>query len=58
MNEKQLAKLIKKTSQKAEQNIARKNTVRAFDPTLGKREVEESDVEREQMFKDMKRREF
>lgn len=58
MNDKQLAKLIKKTAQKAEQNVAKKNTVRTFDPTLGKREVEDSDVEREQMFKDMKRREF
>ena len=58
MNEKQLAKLIKQTSQKAEQKIAKRNTVRAFDPTLAKREVENSDVEREQMFKDMKRREF
>jgi len=58
MNDKQLAKLIKKTAAKAEKNIAKKNTVRAFDPTLGKRDVEDSDVEREQMFKDMKRREF
>lgn len=58
MNDKQLAKLIKQTSQKAEQKIAKRNTVRAFDPTLAKREVEDKDVEREQMFKDMKRREF
>ena len=58
MNEKQLAKLIKKNGQKAEQNLAKKNTVRAFDPTLAKRDVEDKDVEREQMFKDMKRREF
>ena len=58
MNDKQLAKLIKQTAAKAEKNIAKKNTVRAFDPTLNKREVEDSDVEREQMFKDMKRREF
>jgi hypothetical protein len=58
MNEKQLAKLIKKNGAKAEQNLAKKNTVRAFDPTLAKRDVEDKDVEREQMFKDMKRREF
>lgn len=58
MNDKQLAKLIKKTTAKAEKNLAKKNTVRAFDPTLNKRDVEESDVEREHMFKEMKRREF
>ena len=58
MNDKQLAKLIKKTAEKAEKNIAKKNTVRTFDPTLNKRDVEDSDVEREQMFKEMRRREF
>ena len=58
MNDKQLAKLIKKTAAKAEKNIAKKNTVRAFDPTLAKRDVEDKDVEREHMFKEMRRREF
>ena len=32
--------------------------MRTFDPTLNKRDVEDSDVEREQMFKEMRRREF
>lgn len=58
MNDKQLAKLIKKTAAKAEQNIAKKNTVRTFDPTLPRQDVEDADVERAQMFKEMKRREF
>ena len=58
MNDKQLAKLIKKTAAKAEKNVAKKNTPRTFDPTLNKRDVEDSDVEREQMFKEMRRREF
>ncbi len=63
MNEKQLAKLIRKNAQKAEQNAARARRPRGFDPTLDRTtgsaaSAEDADIERNALFKEMKRREF
>ena len=61
MNEKQMAKLIKQNVAKAEQ-AAKKKTAKKYDATLeatAKPEDGGDDViEREQFFKEMKRREF
>lgn len=59
MNEKQLAKLIKKTSAKAEQNTSRVRPAKAYDPSLQNR-PDHDDVaeERSKMFDEMKKREF
>ena len=57
MNEKQLAKLIKKNQQRAEAKAQKARTKPAFDPTL-QRPPEDDDLERQRMFKEMKRREF
>jgi hypothetical protein len=57
MNEKQLAKLIRKTTQKAEQ-IQKSRKPKKYDATAPVRDAEEGDVEREAIFKEMKRREF
>jgi len=60
VNEKQLAKLIRQNAAKAEKKAtARKG--RKFDPTLEATRdsaEEENDIERQRMFKEMKRREF
>src|SRR5687768_9263031 len=57
VNEKQLAKLIKKNAEKAAKpSKLRPN--RAYDPTLTKEETDATDEEREAFFKEMKRREF
>lgn len=57
MNEKQLAKLIRKNAEKAaKQSKLRPN--RAYDPTLTKDETDATDEERDTFFKEMKRREF
>ena len=59
MNDKQLAKLIRQNAAKAEKKSqARKG--RTFDPTLDATQGsgDENDLERQRMFKEMKRREF
>ena len=58
MNEKQLAKLIKKTTAKAEQNVSKKPG-KFNDATLQNRpDHDDSAEERSKMFDEMKRREF
>ena len=59
MNDKQLQKLIRQNAAKAEKKSqARKG--RTFDPTLDATQGtdDENDLERQRMFKEMKRREF
>jgi hypothetical protein len=58
MNEKQLAKLIKQNSAKAAAKTSKMRPAKAYDATLPSRDQDDADVERTQMFKDMKRREF
>jgi hypothetical protein len=58
MNEKQLAKLIKQNAAKAAAKTSRMRPAKAYDATLPSRDQDDADVERTQMFKDMKRREF
>jgi hypothetical protein len=57
MNEKQLAKLIKKTAASAAR-APKGKPGHAYDHTLPKRDADDQDVEREAFFKEMKRREF
>ena len=57
MNEKQMAKLIRQTTQKAEQ-IQKSRKPKKYDATAPVRDADEDDVEREAIFKEMKRREF
>ena len=57
MNEKQLAKLIKKNAAKAEE-LAKRRSSRAHDQTLPVTNDDEETIERDQFFKEMKRREF
>ena len=57
MNEKQLAKLIKQNAAKAAKP-SRLRPARAYDATLPQREEDDAEVERKQMFKEMKKREF
>jgi len=62
MDDKQLAKLIRKNAAKAEK-VAKGRKSKNYDPTLkatqGAQESDDDDViEREQFFKEMKRREF
>jgi hypothetical protein len=58
MKDRELAKLLRQTQQKAEQSMSKKPT-KKYDPTLvTKREVEDEDIERERLFKELKRREF
>ena len=61
MNEKQLAqrlaKLIKQNAAKAAKP-SRLRPAKSYDATLPQRDEDEADVERTQMFKEMKRREF
>jgi hypothetical protein len=56
MDEKQIAKLIKKTTQKVEQK--KRPSARQYDSTLTRKETEDTDMEREEFFDEMKRREF
>jgi hypothetical protein len=59
MNEKQLAKLIKKTTAKAEKNTSKVRPAKAYDPTLQNRpDHDDAAEERGHMFDEMKRREF
>lgn len=59
MNEKQLAKLIKKTSEKAAAKSSKVRPARAYDQTLQNRpDHDEKAEERSQMFDQMKKREF
>ena len=57
MNEKQLQKLIKKNSELAER-AKKQKPGRAYDSTLTRKEAEKEDIEREEFFDEMKRREF
>jgi hypothetical protein len=57
MNEKQLQKLIKQNSEKAER-AKKQKPGRAYDSTLVRKEAENEDIEREEFFDEMKRREF
>ena len=58
MNEKQLAKLIKQNAAKAAAKTSKVRPAKAYDATLPSRDEDDETVERTQMFKDMKRREF
>ncbi|HEU4628840.1 MAG TPA: hypothetical protein VFS08_03815 [Gemmatimonadaceae bacterium] len=59
MNEKQLAKLVKKTTAAAAAKSSRVRPAKAYDPTLQNRsDDDEADVERAQLFDQMKKREF
>ena len=59
MNDKQLAKLIRKTTDAAEKSSARKRKDRAFDPTLQNRQDHDEEAEeRSRMFEEMRKREF
>ena len=58
MNEKQLAKLIKQNQAKAQAKAQKPRPGKAFDPTLVTNNEEEGDQERQQLFKELKRREF
>ncbi len=57
MDEKQLAKLIKKNI-KATDRSKKRPPARNYDPTLTRKEIEEQDIERQDFFDEMKRREF
>jgi hypothetical protein len=58
MDEKQLAKLVRKTVAKAQQ--PKKNQGRTYDPTLDvtRRPPSEKDDEAQELFEQMKKREF
>lgn len=58
MDEKQLAKLIKKNTAHVERAQQQKSKAKQYDSTLHRKETEDTDVEREQFFDEMKRREF
>ncbi|MCU0634082.1 MAG: hypothetical protein MUE41_04330 [Gemmatimonadaceae bacterium] len=54
----QLAKLLKQTQQKAEKAI-NKRPSKTYDPTLvTKKDTEDADIDRQKLFKELKRREF
>jgi len=57
MDDKQLAKLVRQNAAKAEK-LAKARNSRRYDKTLPPPADDEVDVEREQFFKEMKRREF
>ena len=57
MDEKQLQKLIRKNAEKAEK-MSKARDGRKFDHTLPPPRDEDSDLERDAFFKEMKRREF
>lgn len=58
MNDKQLAKLIKQNAAKAAAKTSKVRPAKAYDATLPTRDEDDETVERTQMFKEMKRREF
>ena len=59
MNEKQLAKLIKKTTAKAEKNTSKQRPAKSYDPTLQNRpDHDDTAEERAKMFEEMRTREF
>ena len=59
MNEKQLAKLIKKTVAKAEAKANKPRRNKNYDPTLQNRDEDDKTVdERQRVFDEMKKREF
>lgn len=59
MNEKQLAKLIRKTTEKAEKSTSRQRPAKKYDPTLQNRpDHDDAAEERGHFFDEMKRREF
>ena len=58
MNDKQLAKLIRQNAAKAAAKTSRVRPAKAYDPTLPERDEDDAAVERTQMFKEMKKREF
>jgi len=57
MDEKQLAKLVRKNAERAEK-LAKARQSRKFDKTLPPSRDDDNDLEREHFFKEMKRREF
>ncbi|HEX5831845.1 MAG TPA: hypothetical protein VFY16_12745 [Gemmatimonadaceae bacterium] len=57
MDDKQLAKLIRKNLAKAAQG-SKAHPRKSYDPTLQNRSEDDADVEREHLFKEMRRREF
>lgn len=57
MDDKQLQKLIKKNMERAEKTSKGKSS-KKYDSTLTRPDTEDSDIEREQFFDEMKRREF
>jgi hypothetical protein len=57
MDDKQLAKLIRKNAAKAAEASKRRQP-RKYDPTAPSRDEDEADVERSQLFEEMKKREF
>jgi len=57
MNEKQLAALIRKNAAKAAQ-AAKNRAPKNYDATLPSRDQDDQDLERADMFKEMRRREF
>jgi hypothetical protein len=59
MNDKQLAKLIKKTTAKAEKNTSKARPAKSYDPSLQNRpDHDDQAEERSKMFDEMKKREF
>ncbi len=58
MKDQQLAKLIRQNAAKAAAKTSKMRPARAYDETLPDRTQDDADVERSQMFKEMKRREF
>jgi hypothetical protein len=57
MDEKQLAKLVRQNAARAEK-LAKARTSRKFDKTLPPSRDEDTDIEREHFFKEMRKREF
>ena len=57
MDEKQLQKLIRKNSEKAEK-AKKRPPAKTYDPTLTRKETDDKDLERNEFFDEMKRREF
>jgi hypothetical protein len=57
MDEKQLQKLIRQNAAKAAK-LAKARDGRQFDKTLPPAQSEDTDIERDAFFKEMKRREF
>lgn len=57
MDEKQLAKLIRKNAERAEK-LAKGRSGKNYDNTLPPKPEDDTDLDREHFFKEMKRREF